>query len=93
MPIKMLHLEHGATHAYSQPEVESLQARGWTVAPPKAREEKLASVPVQTLVDVGIVSEWTPKEVAPSVEALKTAIERDVMALPRRGPGRPKKVK
>ena len=35
MLTKMIHRDHGQTYAYNRLEVESLEARGWSVAPPK----------------------------------------------------------
>lgn len=39
MPTKMTHPDNGQTYALTKIEVESLEARGWSVAPPKVRDE------------------------------------------------------
>lgn len=40
--IRMVHQEHGATHAYDEGEIERLKKWGWTVEgeAPKAEEKK-----------------------------------------------------
>lgn len=38
MTTRMMHPEHGWTHAYDASEVESLKAQGWIVEPEKKPE-------------------------------------------------------
>lgn len=34
-PVRMIHDDHGATHAYDKGEIERLQGYGWKIEPPK----------------------------------------------------------
>jgi hypothetical protein len=42
MAVRMMHTEHGWTHAYGDNEVESLKANGWEVESEKVVKEALA---------------------------------------------------